>query len=63
MTLVWRLLEGLLLPEVWGKVGVGSLEGSIGSLGEVSKSGGGSLSGGVAILDSCHVKELLWNWS
>ena len=36
--LVGRLLEDSLLPQVWGKVGVGGRDSSVGSLGEVSKS-------------------------
>lgn len=62
MALVRRLLEGLLLPEVWGEVGIGSLEGGVGGLGEVSKSSGLPLGGCVAILDSSHLKKLLWDW-
>merc|ERR1719458_528389 len=57
--LVRRLLEEGLLPQVRGQVGVGLADGGVGGLGEISKCAGGSLGGGVAILDAGHLQQLL----
>merc|ERR1719331_2119537 len=57
--LVRGLLEEGLLPQVRGQVGVGLADGGVGGLGEISKCAGGSLGGGVAILDAGHLQQLL----
>ena len=57
--LVRRLLEDGLLPQVGGQVGVGGGHGSVGSLGEVSKSTSGATGAGVAVLDTGHLEQLL----
>ena len=59
--LVGRLLEDGLLPQVGGQVGVGGGDGSVGSLGKVTKSTGGATSAGVAILNTGHLQQLLGN--
>ena len=61
MDLVGGFLQCVLLPEIRSKVGVGSLDGIIGSLGEVAEGGCLSYGGGVAIVDTGHSKKLLWN--
>jgi len=50
-------------PEIWGKVLVGLLEGDEGSLDEVLGSSGMTRGGGVAIIDTSELKELLGDWS
>ena len=57
-----RLGEHCLLPEVWGQIRVGLGDGRVGGLGEVAEGAGGSGGGGVAILDTSHLKQLLGNW-
>lgn len=59
ITLVGSLLKGSLLPEVGSEVRVRPLDSGVGGLGEVTKSGGLSDSGGVAIGDTSHLEELL----
>ena len=57
--LVRRLGEDSLLPEVRRQVGVGTSDGSISCLGEVSERSGATLGGGIAILYSSHGQQLL----
>jgi len=57
--LVGRLLEHGLLPQVGSEERVGLADGSIGSLGEVSKGSSGATSRGVAILNTSHHQQLL----
>ena len=61
MDLVGGFLQCVLLPEIRSQVRVGSLDGVIGSLSEVTESSCLSYGGGVAIVDTGHSKKLLWN--
>ena len=57
--LVGRLLEDGLLPQVEGQVGVNSGHGGVGRLGEVAEGAGGAAGGGVAVVDTRHLQQLL----
>eukprot|EP00091_Calanus_sinicus_P015551 TRINITY_DN3391_c0_g1_i7.p1 TRINITY_DN3391_c0_g1~~TRINITY_DN3391_c0_g1_i7.p1 ORF type:complete len:167 (-),score=26.95 TRINITY_DN3391_c0_g1_i7:63-563(-) len=57
--LVGRLLEDSLLPQVWGQIGVGGGDSSIGGLGKVTQSSSGALGRGVAIINTGHLQQLL----
>ena len=57
--LVGRLLEDGLLPQVRGQVGVGGGHGGISGLGEVTQGAGGATCGGVAVVNTGHLKQLL----
>jgi len=61
--LVGRLLEDGLLPQIRSQVGIGGGHSSVGCLGEVAEGSGGSTSGGVAVVDTGHLEQLLGNWS
>jgi hypothetical protein len=61
---VCELLEGGLgedglLPQVWGEIAIGLSDGSIGGLGEVTKGSGLATGGGVAVLNTGHLQQLL----
>lgn len=57
--LIGTLGEDSLLPQIRCQIGVGTGDGSVGSLGKVTKSSGTALSRGVAIFDSGHGQKLL----
>ena len=57
--LVGRLLEDGLLPQVGGQVGVSGGHGGVGRLGEVAEGTGGAAGGGVAVVDTRHLQQLL----
>ena len=57
--LVGRLLEDCLLPQVRGQVGISGGHGGIGSLGEVTQGAGGATGGGVAVINTSHLQQLL----
>ena len=57
--LVRRLLEDGLLPQVGGQVGVGGGHSGIGCLGEVAQGTGGATGGGVAVVNTGHLEQLL----
>ena len=57
--LVGRLLEDGLLPQVRGQVGVGGGHGGISGLGEVTQGAGGATCGGVAVVNTGHLQQLL----
>lgn len=61
--LVRSFLQRNILPEIWGQVRVCLCDGSVGSLGEITKSTSGSPCGCVAILDTRHLQKLLRYWS
>lgn len=62
VSLVWSLLQLVLLPQVRSQVRVCALKSSIRGLSEVSKSCSLASSGSVAIMDSSHSEELLRDW-
>ena len=57
--LVGRLLEDGLLPQVGGQVGISGGHGGIGSLSEVTQSASGATGGGVAVVNTGHLQQLL----
>lgn len=61
--LEWSATEWQVLPQIWGQVSVGLGDGSIGCLGEITQSTGGATGRGVAILNTSHHQQLLWDWS
>ena len=61
--LVWRLLEDGLLPQIRSQVGISGGDSSVGCLSEVAQSSGGSTSGGVTVVNTRHLEQLLGNWS
>jgi hypothetical protein len=60
--LVGRLGERSIRPELGGKISVGSLQGKEDGLDEVTHGTRVTTTGGIAILDSSHVHELLSSW-
>jgi len=54
-----RLLENSFLPQIGGEIGIGLGDGSVGSLGEISKCTSGALGRGVAVLNSRHLEQFL----
>merc|ERR1711982_16960 len=60
--LVWRLEDGLL-PQIRSQVGISGGDSSVGCLSEVAQSSGGSTSGGVTVVNTRHLEQLLGNWS
>jgi len=63
MILVGRADEYSFSPQVGGQVGVGLGNGSISSLGEVTKGSSASTSSSVAIFNTSHLKKFLGYWS
>lgn len=58
-----RLNRVGLLPEIWGEVLVGPLEGLEGGLDEVLGSSGMSRGLGVAVIDTSELQQFLGDWS
>lgn len=61
--LVWRFAKWVIFPQIWCQVSVGLGDGSVCCLGEVTQSTGGATGRGVAIFNTSHQQQFLWNWS